>query len=156
MRKKVVCVFGDFEEDDFVLEPSCSDDCNCEICKDAFWIKRIRHNKFSDFIKYFAVFSGISFWLSVLTIFIPSNIMGFFGLIGIYMGMFVFPYLFILVVITSICLLFANIIKKMSKNSHVEKNGEVLRNTTRNKVNVCSRHDTSQDYDKTKQGRKAN
>ena len=32
MRKKVVCVFGDFEEDDFVLEPSCSDDCNCEIC----------------------------------------------------------------------------------------------------------------------------
>jgi len=41
MRRKVVCVFGDFEEDDFVLEPPCSNDCNCEVCKDAFWVERV-------------------------------------------------------------------------------------------------------------------
>ena len=38
-KRKVVCVYGKFDnESDFVIEPVCSDDCQCEICKDAFWI----------------------------------------------------------------------------------------------------------------------
>jgi len=40
---KVVCVYGKFKEGkDFVLEPPCSEDCNCEVCKDAFYIEEIR------------------------------------------------------------------------------------------------------------------
>ena len=40
MKVKVVCVFGEFKEGkDFVLEKACPDKCDCEICKNAFWIE---------------------------------------------------------------------------------------------------------------------
>jgi len=41
MKKKyrVVCVFGDIEGSDFVLEKACSEECKCEICKEAFYIQ---------------------------------------------------------------------------------------------------------------------
>jgi len=40
IRRKVVCVFGKFDEkSDFVLEPVCSNECKCEECINAFWIK---------------------------------------------------------------------------------------------------------------------
>ena len=40
VRRKVTCVFGVFDDkQDFVLEPCCSDTCECDICKDAFWIE---------------------------------------------------------------------------------------------------------------------
>ena len=43
MKRKVVCVFGEWgEKTDFVLEPCCPDECKCEICKDAFWIEDVK------------------------------------------------------------------------------------------------------------------
>lgn len=40
IRRKVVCVFGKFDEtSDFVVEPACSIKCKCEVCKDSFWIE---------------------------------------------------------------------------------------------------------------------
>jgi len=40
IRRKVVCVWGKFEEfGDFVIEPVCSPTCKCDSCKDAFWIE---------------------------------------------------------------------------------------------------------------------
>ena len=40
IKRKVVCVFGEFGKDtDFVIEPACDDKCKCEICKDAFYIE---------------------------------------------------------------------------------------------------------------------
>ena len=42
IRRKVVCVFGKFDnKSDFVLEPACPDDCDCDICKKAFWIEEV-------------------------------------------------------------------------------------------------------------------
>ena len=39
---KVVCVFGEFKKGkDFVLEPPCNSDCDCKICKQAFYIKKV-------------------------------------------------------------------------------------------------------------------
>lgn len=44
-RRKVVCVFGKFDDkSDFVLEPVCEDK-NCEYCKDAFWIEKVEGEK---------------------------------------------------------------------------------------------------------------
>lgn len=44
-KRKVVLVYGKFDDkSDFVLEPSCSDTCNCEICKDAFWIEDVKED----------------------------------------------------------------------------------------------------------------
>lgn len=41
IRRKVVCVFGKFDnKNDFVLEPACNGD-DCEYCKDAFWIEKV-------------------------------------------------------------------------------------------------------------------
>jgi len=46
MKRKVVCVFGEWgEETDFVLEPVCSNDCDCEVCKDAFWIEKVEEKE---------------------------------------------------------------------------------------------------------------
>lgn len=46
IKRKVVCVFGKFDnESDFVLEPPCTEDCDCEICKDPFWIERVEEDK---------------------------------------------------------------------------------------------------------------
>ena len=43
-KRKVVCIFGEFNDSsDFVLEPACSEDCNCELCKDAFWIEDMKN-----------------------------------------------------------------------------------------------------------------
>jgi hypothetical protein len=40
IRRKVTCVFGKFDnKSDFVLEPVCKNECNCEVCKDSFWIE---------------------------------------------------------------------------------------------------------------------
>ena len=40
IKRKVVCIFGTFDScSDFVLEPACSDDCNCSYCKNAFYIE---------------------------------------------------------------------------------------------------------------------
>ena len=40
VRRKVVCVSGKFDNDsDFVLEPVCEGVCDCEICKEGFWIE---------------------------------------------------------------------------------------------------------------------
>ena len=40
VKRKVVCVFGKFDDkSDFVLEPSCPNECKCDICKCAFWIE---------------------------------------------------------------------------------------------------------------------
>jgi len=40
IKRKVVCVFGTFDKDsDFVVEPVCSEGCDCEVCKDSFWIE---------------------------------------------------------------------------------------------------------------------
>jgi len=45
-KVKVVCVFGKFGKGlDFVLEPPCSKSCDCDICKDAFWIKKVEELK---------------------------------------------------------------------------------------------------------------
>lgn len=44
--------------------------------------------------KLFMYFSGILFWLIVISVFFPSNFMGFIGLIGIYMMAFGFPLIF--------------------------------------------------------------
>jgi hypothetical protein len=33
IRRKVVCVFGKFDNSDFVIEPVCSNNCKCEECK---------------------------------------------------------------------------------------------------------------------------
>lgn len=41
IRKRVVAVWGSFEARDFVLEPTCSDECMCEVCKEGFWIERV-------------------------------------------------------------------------------------------------------------------
>lgn len=41
MKKKVVCVYGSFEEDDFVLEPVCVNK-DCQDCNEnAFWIEKV-------------------------------------------------------------------------------------------------------------------
>ena len=46
IKRKVVCVFGKFDDkSDFVIEPVCSDDCNCESCKDAFWIEEVEEKE---------------------------------------------------------------------------------------------------------------
>ena len=40
IKRRVICVFGEWGKDtDFVLEPTCSDTCNCEECKKAFWVE---------------------------------------------------------------------------------------------------------------------
>lgn len=40
IKRKVVCVFGKFDEkSDFVLEPPCSDGDKCEVCGKTFWIE---------------------------------------------------------------------------------------------------------------------
>lgn len=40
IKRKVVCIFGKFDnKSDFVLEPPCSEECKCEICKDSFEIE---------------------------------------------------------------------------------------------------------------------
>jgi len=45
VKRKVVCVFGKFDDkSDFVLEPSCPDSCKYDICKDAFWIEEVIEN----------------------------------------------------------------------------------------------------------------
>jgi len=42
VKRKVTCVFGKFDDkSDFVLEPSCPEECKCDICKDTFWIEDI-------------------------------------------------------------------------------------------------------------------
>ena len=41
-KVRVVEIWGKFPEEGFVLEAACSDECMCEICKDAFWIKEIK------------------------------------------------------------------------------------------------------------------
>ncbi len=44
-KRKVVCVYGKFDDiADFVLEPVCGDE-NCECCKDAFWIEDVKDAK---------------------------------------------------------------------------------------------------------------
>jgi hypothetical protein len=56
IRRRVVCVFGGFDEDseDFVLEPACSDTCKCQQCRKAFWIegesqaKRVNHGRYKN------------------------------------------------------------------------------------------------------------
>ena len=46
IKRKVVCVFGKFDDkSDFVIEPVCSDDCNCESCKDAFLIEEVEEKE---------------------------------------------------------------------------------------------------------------
>lgn len=41
IRRKVVCVFGKFDgSKDFILKPVCEDGCDCDICKEGFWIER--------------------------------------------------------------------------------------------------------------------
>jgi len=43
VKRKVTCVFGKFDDkSDFILEPACPDELNCECCKNAFWIEEIR------------------------------------------------------------------------------------------------------------------
>ena len=40
IKRRVAIVFGKWGKDtDFVLEPTCSEDCMCEVCKDAIWIE---------------------------------------------------------------------------------------------------------------------
>ena len=46
IKRRVVCVFGKFGKDtDFVLEPVCSEDCNCELCKNSFEIEEVKKDK---------------------------------------------------------------------------------------------------------------
>lgn len=45
-KRKVVAVWGTFEDKgDFVLEPVCSDTCECKECKNAFWIENVEESK---------------------------------------------------------------------------------------------------------------
>lgn len=40
VRRKVVCIFGKFDDSsDFVLEPVCENNCDCDLCKEGFWIE---------------------------------------------------------------------------------------------------------------------
>ena len=49
IKRKVVCVFGKWgKKTDFVIEPVCSEDCNCEICKNAFWIEKVEEKNETD------------------------------------------------------------------------------------------------------------
>lgn len=45
IKRKVVCVYGKFDEDsDFVIEPACGDNA-CEECdKESFWIQKVEEN----------------------------------------------------------------------------------------------------------------
>jgi len=45
MKRKVVCVFGKFDEKDFVLVSTCSKNCVCITCKDGFWIEKVKEKK---------------------------------------------------------------------------------------------------------------
>lgn len=45
MKRKVVCVFGDFEEKDFVLEPVVEGVDYKEMKCETFWIERIEDKK---------------------------------------------------------------------------------------------------------------
>lgn len=46
VKRRVVCIFGNYGlKSDFVIEPTCSDDCMCEVCKDGFWIEEIENKK---------------------------------------------------------------------------------------------------------------
>lgn len=60
--------------------------------------------------------SGILFWLLALTLVLPID-MGFFGLVGVYMGMFAFPFVFIILIIFSFLLSIFLIIKKNQLNA---------------------------------------
>ncbi len=45
MARRVVAVWGSWDDEDFVLEPTCPEGHNCEDCKDAFWIEKVNPNK---------------------------------------------------------------------------------------------------------------
>lgn len=45
ITRKVVCVFGKFDnKSDFVLEPACNSK-TCECCKDSFYITKVEKDK---------------------------------------------------------------------------------------------------------------
>ena len=49
VKRKVICVWGKFDnKSDFVLEPVCSEECDCEVCKDAFWIENCKEVKIHE------------------------------------------------------------------------------------------------------------
>lgn len=41
-------------------------------------------------------FSGLLFWLSTLTLILPSDFMGWIGVIGLYLGFFAFPFVYLI------------------------------------------------------------
>ncbi len=44
IKRRVVIVFGKWGKiTDFVLEPTCTLKCVCEVCKDAIWIEECLH-----------------------------------------------------------------------------------------------------------------
>jgi len=45
VKRRVAVVFGKFGKDtDFVLEPTCNEECQCEVCKDSIWIQEVQHD----------------------------------------------------------------------------------------------------------------
>lgn len=45
-KRKVVCIFGKFDDkSDFVLEPTCEEGCDCDLCKEGFWIEDCINSK---------------------------------------------------------------------------------------------------------------
>ena len=45
MKRRVVCVYGKYPKGDFVLEPTCTEDCMCDECKNGFWIEKVEPDK---------------------------------------------------------------------------------------------------------------
>jgi hypothetical protein len=61
---KVVCVFGEFKKGkDFVLEPPCNSDCDCKICKQAFYIKKERFDTIYQIIILVVISFIVSFFI---------------------------------------------------------------------------------------------
>lgn len=60
-KRKVVCISGKFDDkSDFVLEPVYPDSCDCEFCKDAFWIEDVIYEKINtSFLSFFLGLCGM-------------------------------------------------------------------------------------------------
>lgn len=70
--------------------------------------------------KNFLFFSGFLFWLIVISVFLPSDFMGSIGLIGVYMMMFGFPFLFFVLIVIILILGFIQIVNYKNYRDYVK------------------------------------